>query len=85
MAEFDSTNRATLFINEKKENEKHPDWSGTLNVQGKEYWISGWKKVSKGGKPFLSLSIREKQEQTRQSSQPTRKAKEDFENSDIPW
>ena len=86
MAEFDNTNRATIFINEKKENEKHPDWSGTLNVEGKEYWISGWKKVSKGGKPFLSLSIREKQEQTRQSSQPTRKAaKDDFESSDIPW
>ena len=41
MAEFDNTNRATMFINEKKENEKHPDWSGTLNVEGKEYWISG--------------------------------------------
>lgn len=85
MAEFDNTNRATMFINDKKTEEKHPDWSGTLNVEGKEYWISGWKKVSKGGKPFLSLSIREKQEQTRQSSQPTRKAaKEDFAD-DIPW
>ena len=85
MAEFDNTNRATMFVNDKKTEEKHPDWSGTLNVEGKEYWISGWKKVSKGGKPFLSLSIREKQEQTRQSSQPTRKAAKDDFGDEIPW
>lgn len=86
MADFDNTNRGTLFVKEKaKDND--PDFNGTINVNGVEYWISAWKKTSKAGNKFLSLSVRQKQEQTRQSSQPTRKAppaKEDF-NDDIPW
>ena len=77
MAEFDNTNRGSLFKNDKKEEEKHPDMNGTINIEGVEYWISGWKKVSKAGAGFISLSVRPKQEQTRQSSQPTKKARED--------
>jgi hypothetical protein len=76
MADFDNTNRGSLFKNDKKLEEKHPDMNGTINIEGTEYWISGWKKVSKAGSGFLSLSVRPKQEQTRQSSQPTKKAKE---------
>jgi len=83
MTTYDSTNRGSLFKNDKKTEEKHPDLSGSINIEGTEYWISGWSKVSKGGQKFISLSVRQKQEQTRQSSQPTRKAKE--EDSDIPW
>ena len=76
MAEFDNTNRGSLFKNEKKEEEKHPDMNGSINVDGKDYWISGWKKTSKAGTGFISLSVRPKQEQSRQSSQPTKKSKE---------
>ena len=83
MTQYDNTNRGSLFKNDKKTEEKHPDLSGSINIDGTEYWISGWSKVSKGGQKFISLSVRQKQEQTRQSSQPTRKAKE--EDSDIPW
>ena len=83
MTQYDNTNRGSLFKNDKKTEEKHPDLSGSINIDGTEYWISGWSKVSKGGQKFISLSVRQKQEQTRQSSQPTRKAKE--ESSDIPW
>lgn len=83
MTQYDNTNRGSLFKNDKKTEEKHPDLSGSINIEGTEYWISGWSKVSKGGQKFISLSVRQKQEQTRQSSQPTRKAKE--EESDIPW
>jgi len=77
MAEFDNTNRGSLFKNDKKTEEKHPDLSGSINIEGVEYWISSWKKTSKAGTPFFSLSVRQKQEINRQSSQPTAKAKAD--------
>jgi len=77
MTEFSNVNRGSLFKNEKKEEEKHPDMTGSINIDGNEYWISGWKKTSKAGSGFISLSVRPKQEQTRQSSQPTKKVKED--------
>ena len=75
--EFSNENRGSLFNNENKLEEKHPDLSGSINIEGKEYWLSGWKKKSKAGTGFLSLSVRPKQEQTRQSSRPTNKAKAD--------
>jgi hypothetical protein len=83
MAEFDNTNRGSLFKNDKKTEEKHPDMSGSINIDGVEYWISGWKKQSKAGTGFISLSVRTK-EQVRQSSQPTPKAKaQDFDDLDF--
>jgi hypothetical protein len=76
MADFDNTNRGSIFRNEKKTEDRHPDMSGSINIDGIEYWISGWKKQSKAGTGFISLSVRPK-EQVRQSSQPTSKAKAD--------
>lgn len=80
MTTFSNENRGTLFTNDKKEQDNHPDFNGSLNVGGTEYWISGWKKKSKEGKGFLSLSVKVKQDAPRQSNQPTRKAKDDFED-----
>lgn len=87
MAEYSNENKGALFVNEKKDSEKFPDYNGSINVGGKEYWLSGWKKKSeKTGKTFLSLSVREKQDTPRQSSEPTRKAKpaDDFDQ-DCPF
>ena len=75
--EYDNSTRGSIFKNDKKEEERHPDMTGTLNVNGTDYWISAWKKTSKAGTSFLSLSVRPKQEDPRQSSQPTRKTKKD--------
>ena len=82
--EFSNENRGSLFNNEKKTEDRHPDLSGSINIDGTEYWLSAWKKKSKAGTGFLSLSVRPKQEQTRQSSKPTNKAKaEDFSDLDF--
>lgn len=62
MPDYDNTNRGAIFKNDRKEKETHPDRTGTLNVEGKEYWINGWLKEGKSG-PFLSLSVKPKDEQ----------------------
>ena len=63
MAEkYDNTNGGALFPNDKKEKENHPDFRGNLDVDGKEFWIKGWKKTSKTGMKFLSLSVTAKEE-----------------------
>ena len=60
--EYDNTNSGVMFFNNQEGNSKRPSLRGTLNVEGKEYNISGWKKESKkDGKPFLSLKIESKQ------------------------
>ena len=59
MAEFDNTNRGALFVNDKRSSDKAPDLKGKLNVGGKEYQISAWRKKSSSGADFYSLSIEE--------------------------
>ena len=58
--EYDNTNRGSLFDNDKKEKDTHPDFTGSINVDGKEYWLNGWKKTSKAGNRFFSLSVKPK-------------------------
>jgi uncharacterized protein (DUF736 family) len=55
---YDNTNTAVIFKNNKKENEKHPDYRGTINVDGRELEISLWIKEGKAGK-FFSGKISE--------------------------
>ena len=60
---YDNRNRGALFKNDQKDGDKDRDYSGTLDVNGNEYWLSGWVNTSKKtGKKFLSLSIKPKAE-----------------------
>lgn len=59
--EYDNTNRGALFINQKKQSNS-PDFTGNINVEGKEYFLSMWKKTSRTGKPFLSLAVTPKEQ-----------------------
>ena len=58
MSNYDNSNSGVLFQNDKKGNEKAPDYKGKLNVNGKDYEIAGWKREGKTG-TFLSLKIQE--------------------------
>lgn len=58
MEKYDNTNSGAIFKNDRKQKETHPDLGGVLNVEGKDYYINAWKKTSKAGDPFYSLSIK---------------------------
>ena len=63
--EYDNTNRGALFRNDDKDpnDDKERDYSGSLNIGGAEYWLSGWVRISKkNGRKFLSLSVKPKQD-----------------------
>ncbi len=62
MADYDDTNRGVLFKNDKKESKKHPDYTGKINVGGKEMRIAAWIKEGQKGK-FMSLMVSEFQKQ----------------------
>jgi hypothetical protein len=57
---YDNTNRWTLNKNDRKEKDSHPDYKGSLNVDGVDYWIDGWIKEGANGK-FISGSLKRKE------------------------
>jgi hypothetical protein len=64
---FDNTNRGTLGKNKKKDksdpsHEKKPDYSGKINIEGKDYWLSGWLREGQDGEKFFSLSVQPQEE-----------------------
>jgi hypothetical protein len=56
---YDNTNRGAIWKNEKKQTEKHPDFTGDLNVDGVIYNVSAWKRKpdAKPKAPLLSFSV----------------------------
>ena len=58
MSNYDNTNSGVLFKNDKKGNEKAPDYKGKVNIEGKEKDIAGWIREGKSGK-FISIKISE--------------------------
>jgi hypothetical protein len=101
MTQYDNTNRGVLFDNDRKESDNHPDYTGKINVEGKEYWLSAWVKEGSKGE-FFSLSVKPKEAQAaggggsrqtapsrqRPAARPQRQAPPppaDDFNDDIPW
>lgn len=63
MSDYDNTNRGILSKNDRREKDTHPEYNGTINVDGVEYWLSGWLKERKDGSgKFFSLSVKRKEQ-----------------------
>ncbi len=57
--------QGSIFKNDKKETDKHPDYKGSLMTpDGVECWVSVWVKRPEGKQPFFSLSIQAKEQQS---------------------
>ncbi len=52
----------SLFKNDKREQENHPNLTGSVMVGGVEYWASGWTKVRANGDKWISLSFKIKEQ-----------------------
>jgi len=66
---YDNTNRGVLFKNDKQGNEKRPDYTGSINIDGQERFLDAWIKEGKNGK-FLSLSTKPKTGKPQRTSNP---------------
>jgi uncharacterized protein (DUF736 family) len=62
MAEYDNTNSFVLFPNDKGDNDKRPDFTGTVTLEGgKEMSLSAWNKTSARGVSYMQGRLSEPQ------------------------
>ncbi len=85
---YDNTNSGILSRNLRKEQDSHPHFTGFINVDGVEYWLSGWTKEGKegsklAGRKYFSLAIKPKEDAAPAKPQPKRQA--DIPHDDIPF
>ncbi len=63
MAYQQRDNSGSVWVNDKKTEDKHPDRTGSAIIDGVEYFVDGWLKETQAGKKFLSLSFKRKNKQ----------------------
>ena len=83
MSDYDNTDRGSLFKNDRKESDSHPDYKGSINVGGVDHWLSAWIKTSKDGKKYMSLSVKPKDAPTATAKPAPKRAAEI--DDDIPF
>jgi len=84
MSEYDNTNRGAIWKNDDRKSDKHPQYKGSINVAGVEYWLSAWVGNKDNAKaPALSFSVQAKEEQAK-PAKAAQTAAIDFDD-DMPF
>jgi hypothetical protein len=60
MAFQQKPNRGSLFKNDEKSKPEDRDYAGSINIEGREFWLSGWISETKKGSKYLSLAVKPK-------------------------
>lgn len=94
--DYDNTNSGILTRNKRQRNDRDPTHQGSINVEGKEYWISAW--VNEGregtklaGEKYFSLRLNPKEPRDAPTHTGTRAAapapatQSTFDDDDIPF
>lgn len=77
---------ASLFKNTKKVSENHPDYTGSIMLQGKEHYLSAWIKESAKVGKYFSISVgKEKQPAGFTPRGADELPKNTLEDSDLPF
>lgn len=85
MAEFEMRNgQGSIFKNDKKGNEKAPDYSGKAMIHDKEVKIALWVKEGAKGK-FFSVKIEDANTQQSGGGNRARPAANEDDGSDLPF
>ena len=79
-------NTFSLFKNDRKETDNHPDYTGNGRIGGVDMWVSAWIKEDRNGKKFMSCSMKPKDgaQQGTTAKKPSQSTA-DFIDDDVPF
>jgi len=84
--EYDNVNRGQIWKNENRKTDTHPQFTGSINVDGKEYWLSGWtrKEGANPKSPAMSFSVQPKEPKAETINDSNSLVNNEFDDS-IPF
>jgi hypothetical protein len=59
---YDNTNKGALFANKRREKQTQPNATGTVNIEGVEYYVDAWTNTSEAGQKYQSLKFKRKEQ-----------------------
>ena len=61
--QYDNTNKGAIWKNADKQKDTQPDFKGSINVEGVEYFLNAWKRKEGASEkvPVLNFSIMKKE------------------------
>lgn len=69
---YDATNRGSIWKNERKTKDTHPDFTGSINVEGREYFFDAWKRRDGAGPKAPALTFKVKPKDAAAEGHPDR-------------
>lgn len=87
MAYEQKPNTGALFKAKDRATDRHPEYTGSINIDGKDYWLSAWVKEGQAQK-FFSLAVKPKDEKpTPKQDAPVKGGPKSFDDfkGDIPF
>lgn len=91
MAKFEhKPDSGGLFVNDRKETDRHPDWRGDALIGGVEYWVSEWNVTTdRDGNPLPKDKYRKnlsfKRKDTQRAPQTTDERNPPAFDDEIPF
>lgn len=85
---YDNNMKLSIWKNEKKTTDKHPDFTGSGEVDGVEYWVSAWRRGKDDNPkvPALKLSLQKKDDVHRKGVDSAKDAIDNnFVDDDLPF
>jgi hypothetical protein len=86
--QYSKENRGQIWRSKEKNKDTDRDFQGDININGVEYWLSGWqrKEGANPKAPVISFSVKAKDEVQQQGMQQATQAVEPEKfDDDIPF
>lgn len=85
--QYDNTNKGAIWKNTDKQKDTQPDFKGSLNVDGVEYFLNAWKRKEGASEksPALNFSVMKKESNNEIPFPKEEEKRDNITQDDIPF